>query len=285
VKRIFSRWLPTIALTPTRKAVLGVAGVALAGAALTGTATSIANAAHSDPVAAAVAKAPASAGAAALPAPNRAVAPAPAQAAAPAPAAAQPTRAAAAPAARAPAAKHAAPKPAPAPPKEKALGYDFRLQPNYYYCGPAATRIALSAVGQLNSFDTLAQQLGTTPAGTASAFDIARVLNAHVGAGVYHTVEIPNQAASQYDIDLMQANIIHAVTNGHAVVANVIGTTVDLLGGVHSYEGGHYLTIVGYGEHGTTVKIADPADTAGDGSYWMSSVNAANWIASRGYAA
>src|SRR5690606_15830534 len=49
-------------------------------------------------------------------------------------------------------------------------GYDAALQPNAYYCGPAATRIALSAHGHRPSFDELARALGTTPAGTASIF-------------------------------------------------------------------------------------------------------------------
>ncbi len=249
MKSFFSRWLPAIASTPTRKAALGVAGAALAGAALTGMAhPTAASAATPAPKAAIVAVAPATAAKAVA-----AVAP-------------------------------GAPAPAPATPGEKALGYDFKLQPNYYYCGPAATRIALSSVGQLNSFDDLAKQLGTTTDGTNSAIDIARVLNAHVGANVYKAVSIPNQSASAADMDALRVNVVHSIVGGHVVVANVIGTGTDLSGGQHSYDGGHYLTIVGYGAGGTTVKIADPADPQGDGSYWMSTINAANWIASRGYA-
>jgi hypothetical protein len=33
------------------------------------------------------------------------------------------------------------------------------------------------------------------------------------------------------------------------------------------------------------VKIADPADPQGDGSYWVSTTTMANWIATRGYSA
>src|SRR5690242_15821715 len=64
--------------------------------------------------------------------------------------------------------------PAPPPPSEKELGYQFQLQPNFYYCGPAATRIAASALGLTPSQDDLASLLGTTVNGTNSAFDIAR---------------------------------------------------------------------------------------------------------------
>ncbi len=83
----------------------------------------------------------------------------------------------------------------------------------------------------------------------------------------------------------MRVNVVHAITNGHAVVVNVIGTATDLTGADKDYSGGHYLTVVGYGENGTTVKIGDSADPNGSGSYWMSTVNLANWAASRGYAA
>jgi hypothetical protein len=261
VKSIFSRWLPAIALTPTRKAVLGVAGVALAGAALTGAANSIGTSAEAAPAKGAIT--------------NAVVAP---HSAAAKPAAVAPGTSAA----TTPAQPAAAPAPA-APAKDKALGYDFELQPNFYYCGPAATRIALTALGQQHSFDQLAGELGTTVDGTNSAFDVARVLNANLGGNVYHAVEIPGQSATPAQVSELQHEAVAAITSNHPIVGNVAGTATDLSGGQHSYPG-HYLAIVGYGENGTTVKIADPADTNGDGSYWMSTVDAANWMATHGYA-
>src|SRR5690348_6255911 len=57
------------------------------------------------------------------------------------------------------------------------LSYSFQWQQNYYYCGPAATRIALTARGYYYSQDYLAGQLGTTKYGTNSAADTTRVLN------------------------------------------------------------------------------------------------------------
>jgi hypothetical protein len=264
VKRIFSRWLPAIALTPTRKAVLGVAGVALAGAALTGAAHSVSPAdaaptAKGASIASATVADPLSVktgGATAAAAPVTPAAPA----AAPAPAPA-----------------------APAPPKELALGYDFQLQPNFFYCGPAATRIALSSLGQLHSFDQLAGELGTTVDGTNSAYDIARVLNANLGGNVYHTVEIKGQSASGGQIAQLKHDVVAAISSNHPIVGNIAGSAVDVSGHQHAYPG-HYVAIVGYGHHGDTVKIADPADTEGSGSYWMSTVDAANWMATHGYA-
>ena len=71
------------------------------------------------------------------------------------------------------------PAAAPAPAAE--LDVVGTLQPNGYYCGPAATRIALSAHDAPRSFDALAGELGTTRDGTRSVDDITRVLNAHTG--------------------------------------------------------------------------------------------------------
>jgi Peptidase_C39 like family len=178
----------------------------------------------------------------------------------------------------------AAAPPAPPPPSEKEVGYQFQLQPNFYYCGPAASRIAATARGLQPSQDDLAGQLGTTVNGTNSAFDIARVLNGMTGTSFYHATSIPGQEATPQQMDQLQADVVHAVSNGYAVVMNIIGTGWDVDGVAHAYGGGHYLTVVGYKDDGRTVKIADPANVSGDGSYWMTTINLANWAATRGYA-
>jgi hypothetical protein len=174
--------------------------------------------------------------------------------------------------------------PAPPPPSEKELGYTFQLQTTFYYCGPAATRIAASVWGFTPSQDDLAGMLGTTVNGTNSAFDIARVLNGINGTSFYHATSIPGQAATPAQMDQLQADVVHAVSNGYTVVANIAGTAWDTAGVPHAYDGGHYLTVVGYSDDGRTVKIADPANVVGDGSYWMTTINLANWAATRGYA-
>jgi hypothetical protein len=192
---------------------------------------------------------------------------------------------AAAPAATsAPAASPTTAAPAPPPPSEKELAYQFQLQTTFYYCGPAATRIAATARGLQPSQDDAATQLGTTVNGTNSAFDVARVLNGMTGTSFYHATSIPGQEATPQQMDQLQADVAHAVSNGYAVVANIIGTAWDVDGVPHAYDGGHYLTVVGYKDDGRTVKIADPADLNGDGSYWMTTINLANWSATRGYA-
>jgi len=168
-------------------------------------------------------------------------------------------------------------------PGAKTLDYRFQLQQTSYYCGPAATRIAASALGHLLSQRDLADRLGTTTFGTFSARDTTRVLNELDGADYYRTASISPVAATADETDQLRADVVRAVTDGYPVVANIVGTATDSLGGRHAYGGGHYVTVVGYRDQGRTVLIADPADTVADGSYWVTTVALANWMASRGY--
>lgn len=164
---------------------------------------------------------------------------------------------------------------------ERVLGIEYQAQPNGYYCGPAATRIALSVEGRALSQDEVAERLGTTEAGTNSAEDVTRVLNEVTGGGVYETTAISGSRAGLGDVERLRADVVGAVDDGRAVVANIKGTAVDAGGGRHSYEGGHYLSVVGYRDGGDTVKIADPYDP--DEQYWMDVTRVANWVAERGY--
>nr|WP_233604773.1 C39 family peptidase [Micromonospora sp. HM5-17] len=170
-----------------------------------------------------------------------------------------------------------------AAPPARELAVDYQAQPNFYYCGPAATRIALSARGPAPSQDEIAARLGTTVHGTDSAEDTTRVLNAVGGTRFYRTTAIPGDTATPEETDRLRRDVTRAVATDHPVVVNVIGTATDTDGTPHAYDGGHYLTVVGYRDHGRTVKIADPANVNGDSSYWMSTSNLANWAATRGY--
>jgi hypothetical protein len=173
----------------------------------------------------------------------------------------------------------------PAPPASKQLDYTFQAQTTYYYCGPAATRIALTVRDAPLSQDELARRLGTTVNGTNSAADTTRVLNSVTGSDFYRTVAIPGQSATPAQIDRLQADVVRAISKGYAVVANIAGSATDTAGGWHSYPGGHYLTVVGYRDGGRTVKIADPAIPGADSHYWMTTTSLAHWIATRGYSA
>ncbi len=201
-----------------------------------------------------------------------------------APGSAAPSSAAASPSAQAATADPdvASKKAAPKPPAEKVLSYDYQAQINGYYCGPAAVRNALSAAGIERGQETLAAQMGTTFAGTNSAYDTTRALNAAVKGEPYKTTMIPGGAATPAQMDQLQADVVAAISDGRGVVVNVAGSVVDTAGGWHSFPGGHYVAVVGYEDEGRMVKIADSAD-ASYYSYWLSTIDLANWAATRGY--
>jgi hypothetical protein len=111
------------------------------------------------------------------------------------------------------------------------------------------------------------------------------VLNKVNGTDFYRTREIPGPTAKPAEMDRLQADAVRALSNGYPIVANIKGTATDVDGKAHSYEGGHYLTVVGYRDQGRTVRIADPFDPSNGGTYWMSTISLANWIAERGYSA
>jgi hypothetical protein len=165
----------------------------------------------------------------------------------------------------------------------KVLDYQYKAQENFYYCAPAATRIALSAQGQTPAQDEVAKRLGTTEAGTNSAEDTTRVLNS-TGGRDYRTVAIPDPNVTPEQMDRLQVDVVKAIDAKRPVVANIKGTAMDETGMAHSYEGGHYLTVVGYDDHGRKVKIADPANP-NQSEYWMSTITLAHWAAERGYSA
>ncbi|SCG15360.1 Peptidase_C39 like family protein [Micromonospora echinofusca] len=167
---------------------------------------------------------------------------------------------------------------------ERELGVRYEAQPNFYYCGPAAARNALSVQGKNIDVDGMAQRMGTTEAGTNSINDITPVLNKETGRDAYQSVEIRDPKADDKQTDKLRTDIVTAIDEGHAVVANIAGTATDTDGTTHSFEGGHYISVVGYRDNGNTVTIADSADP-NQASYRMSVDNLADWIATRGYTA
>lgn len=201
-----------------------------------------------------------------------------------APSSAAPATSAASPAAKASTNPDLTRKPTPPkPPATKVLDYDYEAQNTYYNCGPAATRNALSASGIDRTQNQLGVKLGTTEMGTNSAQDTTRVLNSEVKGSPYRTRMFAG-SPSPAQMDQLQADVVKAITDGRGVVANVVGDAVDTNGGWHSYGGGHYVAVVGYKDNGRTVRIADSANAA-DPSYWITTIDLANWIATRGYSA
>ncbi|MCZ7440113.1 C39 family peptidase [Micromonospora sp. WMMC241] len=177
------------------------------------------------------------------------------------------------------AAAHAAPTPVKGK-GDRSADYEYQAQPNFFYCGPASARIALSAEGKDVSQDELAAKLGTTESGTDSAIDVTRVLNEYTG-GKYKTTEIRDDVATPGQVERLRADVRAAVDADRPVVANILGGARDV-DGVEHYYPGHYLTVVRYQDDGNTVLIADPA-RPDEPTYWMSVTELANWIAGRGY--
>ncbi|TYC07437.1 C39 family peptidase, partial [Micromonospora sp. MP36] len=138
------------------------------------------------------------------------------------------------------------------------LNVRYEAQPNFYYCGPAATRNALSVQGKNIDVDAMAKEMGTTENGTNSINDITPVLNKETGKkDAYHSVEIKDAKADDKQTDTLRADIVRTIDDGRAVVANIAGTATDTDGNTHSFEGGHYISVVGYRDNGKTVTIAD----------------------------
>ncbi|MBU8855763.1 MULTISPECIES: C39 family peptidase [unclassified Micromonospora] len=168
---------------------------------------------------------------------------------------------------------------------ERELDVRYEAQPNFYYCGPAAARNALSVQGKNIDVDTMAREMGTTENGTNSINDITPVLNKETGRkDAYKSVEISTPKADDKQTDRLRADIVRTIDDGRAVVANIAGTAVDTDGNTHSFEGGHYISVIGYRDDGHTVTIADSANP-NTASYRMSVDNLADWIATRGYSA
>ncbi|WP_328418584.1 C39 family peptidase [Micromonospora sp. NBC_00389] len=174
-------------------------------------------------------------------------------------------------------------KAAPKPPSTKVLDYTYEAQTAYWNCGPAAVRNALSASGVETTQDAMVAPLGATENGTNSAEDTTRGLNQMVKGNPYRTRTIPG-TASPVQMDQLQADVVKAITDGRAIVANTVGDATDTDGGWHSFPGGHYIAVVGYKNDGRTVRIADSANPA-TASYWMTTIELANWMATRGYSA
>jgi len=164
----------------------------------------------------------------------------------------------------------------------KELRVNYQPQPNYYWCGPAAARNALTATGHNITMASLASKMGTTEAGTNSANDITAALNKVSGSHKYHTTELAKPTITTKQANTLKRDVVTTIDDNRAVVANVAGTATDTDGTTHSYEGGHYIAVHGYRNNGSQVKIADSADPK-TAHYWIDTTKLANWIATRGY--
>jgi peptidase C39-like protein len=176
-----------------------------------------------------------------------------------------------------------------------------------YFCGPASAQNTLGILGITLTQDELADRLGTTDNGTDTIDQVKEGLNgvladnaetpvyesgAVAGQGEYNPVT-EKASASEQEVKEFRGNVVSSLTKGYPVVVNVGGTApgVVINGQPHNYDG-HYVTVVGYGENGDTVKVADSAyapsyDENGtqtgwqSGTYEMKTADLANWSAGK----
>ncbi|WP_427891278.1 C39 family peptidase [Kribbella sp. GL6] len=167
----------------------------------------------------------------------------------------------------------------------KTLNIDFQYQQTGYWCGPAATRIALSARISPPSQQQLADELPTTTNGTDWIGQVTRVLNNHVGTGWYETKEMPNDPPTQAQRDLLWRDIVLDIDNNYPIVANIVAPANNHPPGYPNYTIYHYFTVIGYDSGDQTVLIADPAGFAPTATYWLTFDQLATLIPPKGYAA
>ncbi|WP_232376783.1 C39 family peptidase [Amycolatopsis aidingensis] len=166
------------------------------------------------------------------------------------------------------------------------LDIQYQVQQTGYWCGPAATRIAISARrSNPPSQATLAAQLPTTTNGTDWIGQVTRVLNQNLGTGWYETKEMPNDPPTQAQRDLLWRDIVLDINNGYAIVANIVAPPSNHPPGYPNYTVYHYFTVIGYDSSDMTVKIADPANFGGNKIYWLTFNQLATLIPPKGYSA
>lgn len=166
------------------------------------------------------------------------------------------------------------------------LQIDYQVQETGYWCGPAATRIALSARMAPPSQGDLARQLGTTQNGTDHIGQVTNVLNSNLGGGWYETKEMPNDPPTQAQRDLLWYDIVFDIDRNYPLVANIVAPPGNQPPGYPSDQTiYHYFTVFGYDEVDRTVLIADPASFSGNQIYWISFDQLATLIPPKGYSA
>lgn len=167
---------------------------------------------------------------------------------------------------------------------QRILEIDYQVQETGYWCGPAATRIALSARGVYRSQADLAAELGTHVGGTDWIGQVTRVLGGYVGW--YETKEMPNDPPTQAQKDLLWRDIVLDINNGYPIVANIVAPPGNQPPGYPPDQTiYHYFTVIGYDDVNRTVLIADPASFSGNQIYWLTFDQLASLIPPKGYSA
>ena len=167
---------------------------------------------------------------------------------------------------------------------EHVIEFEHQWQETGYWCGPAATRVALSAVGQHPSQADLAAELPTDEQGTDHISQVTDVLNAR-GAGDYVTTEMPNDPPTDEQEQKLWDDVVRTIDADRGLVANIVAPPGNQPPGYPSDQTiYHYFTIVGYNADTSQVYVADSAGFS-QGTYWMDFHKFATLIPPKGYSA
>ncbi|MFJ1784973.1 C39 family peptidase [Streptomyces anulatus] len=169
---------------------------------------------------------------------------------------------------------------------EHVLSVEYQVQETGWWCGPAATRIALSARVAAPSQATLAAELGTHQGGTDHISQVTTVLNSRIDAGQYVTREMPDDPPTQAQVDLLWSDVVDDIDNNYPIVANIVAPPGNQPPGYPTDQTVyHYFAVIGYDTDHNTVCIADSASFNGWQIYWLNFSQLAGLIPPKGYAA
>jgi hypothetical protein len=169
-------------------------------------------------------------------------------------------------------------------PPQKTVEVQFQVQETGYWCGPAATRVALSARIAPPSQATLASELPTTTNGTDWIGQVTAVLNDYLGPGTYRTTEMPNDPPTLAQHDQLWSDLVYTIDMGYVLVANIVAPPSNHPPGYPDDRTiYHYFSVIGYDSQTREVYIADPASFQGNTLYWISFDQLSTLIPPKGY--
>jgi hypothetical protein len=167
----------------------------------------------------------------------------------------------------------------------RVLDIAYQAQQTGYWCGPAATRMALSARMPPPSQSSLANQLPTDTDGTDWIGQVTRTLNQNLRAPWYVTREMPNDPPTTSQRDILWNDLLRAIDNGFPIVANIVAPPSNHPPGYPNRTIYHYFTVIGYNRDTRQAFIADSARFGGYEQYWLSFDQLATLIPPKGYTA
>ncbi len=171
---------------------------------------------------------------------------------------------------------------APAQAADHTVPHEYVVQPNFFWCGPSACHMAITAKTGSPGLEALAQQLGTTENGTNFGA-ISPVLTQNIPGATYRDQWIAGNDATPEEKAVFWDRVKANIDTGFATVCNWVVPPGSYPNG---YQNGstiyHFTTVVGYNDN-RDLLIADSANFNNVGVYWVPSDRVATLCAERGY--